>query len=113
MPVLKDSKPLLTKCSTCPDELLEEEIEFVLETKPYCKRCVDDSAELSGKSLHASRLLITGYLYELTDEQQQEVYTVLSHRYTDFDRKYADLFFQKQKIDIVDNETKEVIHTVS
>jgi len=104
--------PLLTKCSTCPDEMLQEEIEFVLQTKPYCKSCVESDKELSAKSMHASRLMISGMLYELTNEQQAEVYKELKNKQPDFERKYADLFFHEQTLQIVDNESKQVLHTI-
>jgi hypothetical protein len=106
------SLPELTKCSTCSDYLLQEEIEFILQTKPYCKSCVDGDKELSAKSLHASRLMITGMLYDLTKEQQEEVYQELKRLHPEFEKKYSDLFFHETCLQIVDNDTKEVIHTV-
>lgn len=104
--------PLLTKCTLCPDEMLQEEIEFVLDTKPYCKNCVDSDPDLSAKSLHASRLMISGLLYELTMEQQEEVYKELKNKQPDFEKKYGDLFFHETCVQVVDNESKEVLHTI-
>jgi len=92
--------------------MMSEEIEFVLQKKPYCKSCVDADADLSAKSLHASRLMITGMLYDLTKEQQEEVYQELKRLHPEFEKKYSDLFFHETCLQIVDNDTKEVIHTV-
>ena len=104
--------PLLTKCSTCPDEMLQEEIEFVLETKPYCKSCVEADKELSDKSHHATRILITGALYGLSMDQQKDLHKQLSLLYPNFDRLYSDLLYHEQTVQIIDDVTKEVIHTV-
>ena len=69
----------LTKCTLCPEYMLKEDVEFVLDTKPYCKSCVESDKELSDKSHHATRIMITGALYGLSMEQQKELHKQLKN----------------------------------
>tara|TARA_R110000868_G_scaffold132313_1_gene342982 strand:- start:151 stop:477 length:327 start_codon:yes stop_codon:yes gene_type:complete len=102
----------LRKCTLCPDFLLANEIEFVLDEKPYCKSCVDGDKELSEKSHHATRILITGALYGLSMEQQKDLHKQLQNLFPNFDRLYGDLMYHETCVEVVDNESKEILHTI-
>ena len=102
----------LTKCTLCPEYMLKEEVHFVLDEKPYCASCTEADKELSEKSHHANRILITGALYGLSMEQQKKLHVELINLFPNFDRLYGDLLYHEQHIDIIDDITKEVIHTV-
>lgn len=103
----------LKKCTLCSDFLFSNEVEFVLDEKPYCKSCVDGDKELSDKSHHATRIMITGALYGLSMDQQKELHKQLQNLFPNFDRLYGDLMHHEQHVEIIDDITKEVIHTVT
>ena len=104
--------PELTKCTLCPDEMLKEEVHFVLDEKSYCASCTEADKELSEKSHHANRILITGALYGLSMEQQKKLHVELINLFPNFDRLYGDLLYHETCLEIVDNETKQVLHTI-
>ena len=56
--------------------------------------------------------MITGALYGLTMEQQKGLHIQLQNLFPNFDRLYGDLMYHEQHIEIIDDFTKEVIHTI-